>query len=107
MTDKVYNILKYCALIAIPAIGTFYTTIASLWGWPYITEVSGTILAFDTLLGAFIGISSARYQPEMDGVLHVNPNTKETYAAHRVRRRQGHDASEGSGKPGHVTRRKI
>ena len=55
MTDKVYNILKYCALIAIPAIGTFYTTIASLWGWSYITEVSGTILAFDTLLGAFIG----------------------------------------------------
>lgn len=81
MTDKVYNILKWCALIAIPAIGTFYTTIASLWGWPYITEVSGTILAFDTLLGAFIGISSARYQPETDGVLHVNPNTKETYAA--------------------------
>lgn len=81
MTDKVYNILKWCALIAIPAIGAFYTTIAGLWGWPYITEVSGTILAFDTLLGAFIGISSARYQPETDGVLHVNPNTKETYAA--------------------------
>lgn len=81
MTDKVYNILKYCALIAIPAIGTFYTTIASLWGWPYITEVSGTILAFDTLLGAFIGISSARYQPTTDGVLHVNPSTQETYAA--------------------------
>lgn len=81
MTDKVYNILKWCALIAIPAIGTCYTTIATLWGWPYITEVSGTILAFDTLLGAFIGISSARYQPETDGVLHVNPNTKETYAA--------------------------
>ena len=81
MTDKTYNILKYCALVAIPAIGTFYTTVASLWGWSYITEVSGTILAIDTLLGAFIGISSARYQPEMDGVLHVNPNTKETYAA--------------------------
>lgn len=81
MTDKVYNILKYCALIAIPAIGTFYTTISSLWGWPYITEVSGTILAFDTLLGAFIGISSARYQPAADGVLHINPSTKETYAA--------------------------
>lgn len=81
MTDKVYNILKYCALIAIPAIGTFYTTVASLWQWPYITEVSGTILAFDTLLGAFVGISSAHYQPEPDGVLHINPNTKETYAA--------------------------
>ena len=81
MTDKVYNILKYCALIAIPAIGTCYATVATLWGWPHVTEVSGTILAIDTLLGAFIGISSARYQPETDGVLHVNPNTKETYAA--------------------------
>lgn len=81
MTDKVYNILKYCALVAIPAIGTFYTTVAALWGWPYITETSGTILAVDTLLGAFVGVSSAKYQPETDGVLHVNPNTKETYAA--------------------------
>lgn len=81
MTDKVYNILKYCALIAIPAIGTCYATVATIWGWPYVTEVSGTILAIDTLLGSFIGISSARYQPTTDGVLHVNPNTKETYAA--------------------------
>lgn len=81
MTDKVYNILKYCALVAIPAIGTFYTTVASLWGWSYITETSGTILAIDTLLGAFVGVSSARYRPETDGVLHVNPHTKETYAA--------------------------
>lgn len=81
MTDKVYNVFKYCALIGIPAFGTFYTTIASLWGWPYITEISGTILAFDTMLGAFVGISSAHYQPSADGVLHINPNTKETYAA--------------------------
>lgn len=81
MTDKVYNILKYCALIGIPAIGTFYTTIAALWHWPYITEISGTILAFDTMLGAFVGISSANYQPTVDGVLHINPNTKDTYAA--------------------------
>ena len=53
MTDKVYNILKYCALVALPAFGTFYTTVATLWGWSYVEEVSGTILAFDTLLGAF------------------------------------------------------
>nr|DAK78715.1 MAG TPA: holin [Caudoviricetes sp.] len=81
MTDKVYNVLKYCALVALPAFGTFYTTVATLWGWSYVAEVSGTILAFDTLLGAFVGISSARYQPAVDGVLHVNPNTQETYAA--------------------------
>ena len=67
--------------MALPAFGTFYTTVATLWGWSYVAEVSGTILAFDTLLGAFVGISSVRYQPAVDGVLHVNPNTQETYAA--------------------------
>lgn len=81
LPDKVYNILKYVALVAIPAVGTFYTTVATLWGWPFTSEISGTILAIDTLVGAIVGISSAKYTPPTDGVLHVNPNTKETYAA--------------------------
>ena len=33
------------------------------------------------MLGAFVGISSANYKPTVGGVLHINPNTKETYAA--------------------------
>lgn len=31
MNDKVYNILKYVAMIVLPAIGTLYSALAGIW----------------------------------------------------------------------------
>lgn len=62
MNDKVYDILKYIALIVLPALGTFYSVLAGIWGLPYGDQITGTILAVDTLLGALIGVSSATYK---------------------------------------------
>lgn len=61
MNDKIYNILKYVAMIALPAIGTLYAALAGIWGLPYGDQVVGTILAVDTFLGALLGISTASY----------------------------------------------
>lgn len=61
MSNKVYNILKYVALIALPAISTFYFVVGGIWGWPYGEQVVGTIAAISTLLGALLGISTAQY----------------------------------------------
>lgn len=61
MSDRVYNLLKYIALIALPAIATFYGVLSGIWGLPCGQEVVSTITAVDTLLGALIGISSAKY----------------------------------------------
>lgn len=65
MNDKVYNILKYVALIVLPALGTFYSVIAGIWGLPYGEQITGTILAVDTLLGALIGVSSSSYNKKI------------------------------------------
>ena len=64
LSNKLYDILKYIALIALPAIGTLYFALSSIWGLPYGEEIVGTITAFDAFLGALLGLSSARYNRE-------------------------------------------
>lgn len=59
--NKVYDILKWVALIVLPALATLYSALASLWGLPYGSEIVGTITALDTFLGALLGISSMKY----------------------------------------------
>lgn len=61
LDDKVYDVLKWIGLIAIPAVGVFYTAIASAWGLPYADAVSKTCNALGVLIGALIGASSASY----------------------------------------------
>lgn len=67
MSNKVYDILKWIAMILLPAIGTFYFAIAGIWGLPYAEQIVGTITAVDTLLGAILGISSAQYNKSKEG----------------------------------------
>ena len=43
--DKVYDILKWLCLIALPALSVLYSALAGVWGWPYAQEVATTINA--------------------------------------------------------------
>ncbi len=61
MSNKLYDVLKYIAQIVLPALGTLYFALASIWGLPYGEEVVGTITALDAFLGALLMISSANY----------------------------------------------
>ena len=60
-SGKTYDILKWLCLIALPATSTLYWTLASIWGWPYAEQITGTIAAIGTFLGVLIGISSRNY----------------------------------------------
>lgn len=42
MTNKIYDVLKYIALIVLPAIGTLYFAVAGIWGLPYGEQIVGT-----------------------------------------------------------------
>lgn len=61
MNDKIYDLLKWIALILLPAIGTLYFALAGIWGFPYAEQIVGTITAIDTFLGVCLGISTAKY----------------------------------------------
>ena len=62
LKDSVYDILKWFTLISLPAHGTAYVALAGVWGFPYAEEVSKTVMAVCTLLGARLGISTAEYR---------------------------------------------
>lgn len=68
MNDKVYDVLKWIAQIALPALAVFWYAIAEAWGLPYVKEIQLTIIAIDTFLGALLGLSSMQYNnlPEDD-----------------------------------------
>ena len=70
LNDKVYDILKWVAMIVIPALATAYVGLAGIWGWPFANEVAKTAAVVDTLLGALLGISTAQYNKEVnrDGI---------------------------------------
>ncbi len=69
--NKVYDRLKWMVTLLLPALGTLYFTLASIWGLPYCEQVVGTIMAVDALLGVLLGISSASYKG--DGTLIITP----------------------------------
>ena len=59
--DKVYDVLKWVALVVLPAISFLYLGIASIWGLPYGDEVSRTITYVSGFIGALLGVSSVGY----------------------------------------------
>ena len=61
MSNKMYDVLKWIAMVCLPAIATLYFALAGIWGFPYGEEIVGTITAVDTFLGVLLGISSAQY----------------------------------------------
>lgn len=73
LPDKIYNILKWVALICLPAIATFCGVIGKVWDLPYTAEIVTTITAMATLVGALIGVSTISYnkgskdKPEKEG----------------------------------------
>jgi hypothetical protein len=59
LPKKLYHVLKWAALVALPAIGTFWNVVAPVWGLPYGYEVLATCSAAGLLVGAMIGVSAA------------------------------------------------
>ena len=62
--NETYDILKWIAMYLLPAIGTLYFAIASVWGLPYGEQIVGTVTAIDTFLGVILGISTANYNKD-------------------------------------------
>ena len=61
LSNKVYDILKWIALILLPAVSALYFGLSQIWGFPYGEEIVGTISIIDTFLGALLGISTMNY----------------------------------------------
>lgn len=67
LSNKTYDLLKWVAQIALPALGSLYFGLAQIWGLPYGEEIVGTITVVDAFLGALLGISNAQYKNKAEG----------------------------------------
>lgn len=77
-SNGTYDVLKWIALIGLPAFGTLYFGLAEIWGLPYATEVVGTIVVLETFLGVILGISKRNYDnsgQKYDGNLVVDTSS--------------------------------
>lgn len=62
MSNKTYDVLKWIAMVVLPAIATLYAALSGIWGFPYGEQIVGTIVAVETFIGAVLQISNAQYK---------------------------------------------
>lgn len=63
LPNRWYDILKWVAIIALPAISTFIVVVSKIWGWADLGGmIAQTITAVAVLLGALLGVSSMNYK---------------------------------------------
>lgn len=69
-SNRMYDLLKWIALICLPALQVFWLTIGKIWGIPYTIEIGATIGAVGLFLGTLLGVSSYEhnkpFQIDMD-----------------------------------------
>lgn len=61
LPDKVYDVLKWIAIIALPAFSIFYARIGAIWSFPYTEQICETLDAVAVLLGALLCVSAIQY----------------------------------------------
>lgn len=66
MSNKVYDVLKWIALVALPALTALWLTLANIWGFPYAEAIGATMAAITTFLGALLGVSSVQYNKKIN-----------------------------------------
>lgn len=65
LNNKVYDALKWIALIALPAMETLWIALGNTWGFPYVEQIATTIAAIDACMGVLLGISTYSYNKEV------------------------------------------
>ena len=60
--NKVYDVLKWLAIVFLPALSTFVAVVFNLWELPKGDIIAQTITAFGVFLGAILVISDVKYK---------------------------------------------
>lgn len=60
MPNKIYDTLKFIALLIAPIV-VFITTVCNVWGVPHTTEIAATLSAADVLFGAIVAVAKQIY----------------------------------------------
>lgn len=62
LPDWLFDALKWCSIVCLPALSTFVVVLGRIWNWGDVAiAVSQTITAVAVLLGALLGVSAIQY----------------------------------------------
>ena len=64
LSNKMYDVLKWLCLIAMPAAAWGYSELAGIWQLPYGAEIPKTINIVAFVIGCLIGVSTLNYNAE-------------------------------------------
>lgn len=64
-SDRAFNVLKWLAMVALPALAVFVRAFFPIWNIPYGEQISESIVAINALLGALLGISTIGYNQSL------------------------------------------
>ena len=64
MSNKIYDVLKWIAILFLPALAILIRTVFAIWQIPYGEQISATIIAVQVFLGAILGVSTLNYNKE-------------------------------------------
>lgn len=87
INPKVYDFLKYVALVVLPAAAALVLGLGVLLSWSGATTVAGAITLVDTFLGAILGRSARNYkaqEPDVFGDLIVVQDPDGTPAGMKI-----------------------
>lgn len=62
MNNKLYDALKWVAILLLPALSTLIAVIGQIWNIPICDPIAQTVTALGVFLGAILGISSIQYK---------------------------------------------
>ena len=82
LTDVQYDLLKNIVELVLPAAGTLYFSLATIWNFPNGENVVGTIAAVNIFLGVCLGISSKIYkdsEARFDGDILVQTEGEDSF----------------------------
>lgn len=60
MSNKTYDIIKNTCLLAVPVLA-FIASLCSIWNVPYCEQITASLTALDTLLGAIVIVAKKIY----------------------------------------------
>lgn len=61
MGKRIYDSLKFTALVILPAVSALYFGFGQIWGFPAVEQVVGSIAVLDAVLGTVLAKSSQDY----------------------------------------------
>ena len=79
LPDKLYEVLKWLAILALPAVADFVKFLFPTWGLPYGDPIAETIRQVALLVGILIGISTVQYNKQVTAEINqIGEEVEET-----------------------------